>query len=118
MTTLSVPKVRVGKIKGVAVEIDIPDALTVLDDPKEAAPQGCGCFRIMTKEDGDKRVVWNSMNLGEIRAAKEMFDQLIQEGLVPYKVGVDGQASSEVMDEFDPVAEEVIFMPVAMVAGG
>lgn len=118
MTTLAVPKVRVGTVKGAAVEIEIPDALTVLDDPKEAAPKGCGCFRIMTKDDGDKRVVWNSLSLAEIRAAKEMFDELIQEGLVPYKVGVDGEASSEVMDEFDPTAEEVIFMPVAMVAGG
>ena len=47
-----------------------------------------------------------------------MFDACAAEGLVPYKVGVNGKASSEVMDEFDPYAEEVIFLPVAVVAGG
>ena len=35
-----------------------------------------------------------------------------------FRVGVDGQASAEVMDEFDPLAEEVIFMPIAAISGG
>jgi hypothetical protein len=47
-----------------------------------------------------------------------MFVNLIKKGLKPFRVGVDGKATSEVMDEFDPHAEEVIFLPQALVAGG
>lgn len=77
-----------------------------------------GCFRILSQTDGDKRVVWCRRILAEIRAAKEMFLDLISKGMVPYKVGVGGKASSVVMKEFDPTAEEVIFMPVRAIAGG
>ncbi|MHA2279730.1 MAG: hypothetical protein ACXAC5_02385 [Promethearchaeota archaeon] len=47
-----------------------------------------------------------------------MFLDLIAQGMVPYRVGVDGQATAEVMDEFDATAEEIIFMPVRAIAGG
>ncbi len=77
-----------------------------------------GCFRIISQKDGDKRVVWCRKVIAEIQAAKKMFMDLISKGMVPYKVGVSGNASAEVMDEFDPTAEEVIFMPVRAIAGG
>ena len=77
-----------------------------------------GCFRIMSQEDGDKRVVWCRKVIAEISAAKQMFMDLLSKGMIPYKVGVGGQATSVVMDEFDPTAEEVIFMPVQAIAGG
>lgn len=76
------------------------------------------CFRVMTPKDGDKRLVWCRRIIDEIKAAKKMFIDLITEGMVPYRVGVDGVASAEVMDEFDPTAEEVIFMPIKAVVGG
>lgn len=106
-------------IKGsqAVVGINVPDTLRVLKD-YEAPPEGYGVFRIMTPKDGDKRVVWDCRDMAQIDEAKAMFDKLIQEGLVPYKVGLDGKATSEVMDEFDPHAEEVIFLPVALVTGG
>lgn len=100
-----------------AVGISVPENLRVLED-HENPPEGFGVFRIMTPKDGDKRVVWDCRDIAQIEEAKTMFDQLIQEGLVPYKVGLDGKATSEVMDEFDPYAEEVIFLPVALVTGG
>lgn len=77
-----------------------------------------GCFRIMSQADGDKRVVWCRKKIAEIKAAKTMFMGLISKGMIPYKVGVDGAATSEEMTEFDPTAEEVIFMPVRAIAGG
>ena len=77
-----------------------------------------GCFRILTAQDGDKRVTWSRMVLAEIAAAKRMFMDLLTHGMVPYRVGVNGEASSEVMQEFDPTAEEVIFLPVNALRGG
>ncbi len=76
------------------------------------------CFRILSQKDGDKRVVWSKIILPQLRAAKKMFNDLIKEGMVPYIVGVDGKASSRVMKEFDPTAEEVIFIPVQAIRGG
>lgn len=97
-------------------EIDIPDALSVSDTPVDA--KQFGVFRIMTAKDGDRRIVWNRLSLVEIKEARKMFNNLIKEGMVPYLVGTGGKASSEVMDEFDPLAEEVIFLPVSAIVGG
>ncbi len=77
-----------------------------------------GCFRILSQTDGDKRVVWCRRVLAEIGAAKKMFMDLLSKGMVPYKVGIDGVATADVMTEFDPTAEEVIFMPVQAIGGG
>ena len=102
---------------GVEAEIRIPDSLTILGDRQEV-PKGRCVMRIMTKRDGDKRVVWNPDDLCEIADAERMFMELVEQGLVPYKVGTNGKATSEVMDRFDPYAGEVIFLPVAAVCGG
>jgi len=77
-----------------------------------------GCFRIMSPKDGDKRLVWCRNVIAEIKAAKKMFLDLISKGMMPYKVGVDGNATAEEMKEFDPTAEEIIFLPVKAIAGG
>ncbi len=113
---------------------DVPPELTVmgpgcsLDFAELAAIAGqlevavsaenFGCFRMLSQKDGDKRVVWCRRVIAEIRAAKQMFLDLISKGMIPYKVGVDGQTSAEEMKEFDPTAEEVIFMPIRAIAGG
>jgi hypothetical protein len=120
METATERKIELSLIQGskIAKEFTIPAGLGVIDNPQETPPAGFGCFRVMTPKDGDKRVVWDSQDFSQIREAKEMFDELVAEGLCPYRVGTNGRASSDVMDEFDPHAEEVIFMPIAMVAGG
>lgn len=116
---LDISLIRVGdKSSNVSGKLTIPDCLRVMSDPQEVAPKGFGCFRIMTPKDGDKRVVWDSMDFAQISEAKSMFDKLVVQGLVPYRVAVNGKASAEVMVEFDPFAEEIIFLPIAMVAGG
>lgn len=112
MTTL-----QVNNIGTMETEIELPDELSVLEDG--ATPKvGYGCFRIMTKEDGDKRVVWRKESIPEINAAKDMFVKLVEQGMQPYRVGEDGQASAEIMREFDPSAEEVIFLPLQAVRAG
>jgi len=75
-------------------------------------------FNIAVLDPRDKRVVWDSRDMDQIEEAKAMFDECVAKGMVPYRVGTDGRATSEVMDEFDPEAEEVIFLPIAQVAGG
>ena len=95
----------------------LPIGLTELSDDAQL-DDGCGMFRILNQVDGDKRVVWNRMNLPEIRSAKQMFNDLIAEGLVPYRVGPGGARSNSVMREFDATAEEVIFIPVPLAVGG
>lgn len=99
------------------MNLEVPTCLKVLPDG-QAPLAGQGCFRFMTPKDGDKRIVWDSHDLDQIGEAKRMFDEAVAEGLVPYCVGMNGRASSEVMDEFDPFAEEVIFLPIGLVAGG
>ncbi len=98
------------------VKTRIETELQKLDDGQQ--PQaGQHCFRIMN-ENGDDRLVWDSGSIREINAAKKAFLDLVKKNMTPYRVGVGGNASSEVMDEFDPAAEEVIFMDTALVAGG
>jgi hypothetical protein len=98
---------------------EVPDDLAVLGpDAKPPEDADIGCFRILSQKDGDKRVVWCRKVIAEIKAAKKMFMDLLSKGMVPYKVGIDGKATAEEMKEFDPTAEEVIFMPLRAIAGG
>lgn len=97
-------------------EIPIPDDLRLLGDFQEPDLNDC-VFRVLSQKDGDKRVVWSRNSIPEINAAKQMFTILIAEGMVPYRVGAGGHAA-DVMDQFDPGAQEVIFMPTKMIAGG
>lgn len=99
------------------VVVRIPDELKVLDD-NETVEAGHRCWRIMSKHDGDKRVVWDSTSIGQIAEAKKLFAKLKAEGMVAYRVGTDGKMSSEEMTEFDPHAEEVIFVQMKHVVGG
>jgi hypothetical protein len=116
---LDISLLRNGKQpSNLATTIEITENLKVLDDPKEKPPPGHGCFRVMTPKDGDKRIVWDRHDFASIQEAKRLFDECVAQGLVPYCVGTNGRASSEVMTEFDPLAEEVIFLAVEMVAGG
>ena len=93
--------------KSVKKEVEIPATLKVLE-ASEDVPAGHSVFSILNQEDGDKRVVWDSRNLAEIRDAKDLFDSLIVEGMIPYCVDASGKKTSEVMSLFDPVAEEVL----------
>lgn len=105
------------KDSNIIEKIGIPNSLKILKDG-EPIKKGQRIFRILTAKDGDKRIVWDSREIAQIEDAKTMFDECVAKGLVPYWVGTNGRATSEVMDEFDAEAEEVIFLPIARVAGG
>ncbi len=110
-------EVPVLKNSSLKAGIAVPEKLKILKD-KETANKWERTFRFLTPKDGDKRIVWDSRDMDQIDEAKAMFDECIAKGLVPYLVGTDGKATAEVMDEFDPDAEEVIFLPIGQVAGG
>jgi hypothetical protein len=105
------------KNSNVIEKIGIPDTLRILKDG-ETPKKGQHIFRILTAKDGDKRVVWDSRDINQIEDAKAMFDECVAKGLVPYWVGTNGRATSEVMDEFDSECGEIIFLPISQVAGG
>lgn len=119
MTDLATQTILLTTLAGTKLkeEIELPDGIKVLEDNQEI-PDDHFIFRILSQEKGDERLIWNSRSLADIQAAKRMFVELIKKGLKPFKVGINGAATSEVMDEFDPTAEEVIFLPQAFVVGG
>lgn len=98
-------------------EVVIPDCLGALSDVS-VDYKSVGVFRILTAKDGDERVVWRRESIPEINAAKEVFDRLVAEGFTPYRVGASGEKTSQVMVEFDPTAEEIIFAPLRLLVGG
>jgi hypothetical protein len=100
---------------GPSIRVPVSPLLRVLDGV--VPPPKHGMFHVMNQRDGDKRVVWNSDSLAEIQAAKEMFDILKKE-LTPYRVGVGGKAMPDKMDEFDPMAEQVLFLPLKLAKKG
>jgi hypothetical protein len=110
--------IRVNTLAGSRLEVplEVPAGLTVLGDG-EVAPAGWRRFSILSQEDGDKKIVWDAGSLAQIREAKELFVRMVKEGLKPYRVDARGQAVEE-MAEFDPLAEEVAFLPRALVVAG
>lgn len=109
--------IQVTTLKNSRISVDIPTKLMELKDG-EKPNEYQGCFRILTPKDGDKKLVWDTRDFAQIQEAKETFDKLVAEGLVPYRVGVDGKATVEVMDVFDPACGEVIFAAIGLLVGG
>ena len=98
-------------------DVEVPDEIQILQDG-EIAQKGHFRMSIIDDEKGDERLTWDSTDFSQLKAAKKLFVDLVKKGLKPFRVGIKGKASSEVMAEFDPHAEEVIFLPFARVAGG
>jgi hypothetical protein len=117
-TVLELPLMMAGSTPtNLMAKFEVPDCLKVVSDP--VPPPNHGMFRMVSPKSGDDRVIWDRFNLTQIQEARKMFNDLIAQGLVPYRVGANGRASNQVMQEFDPRAEEVIFLPpMKMVAGG
>lgn len=102
-----------------AVEVPVP-ALRRLR-LREGRPAGHGQFRVLTEDAGDERFAWDAGDFAQIAEAKRFFNQMLARGMVPYRVGERGAKTNEVMTEFDPLAEEVVFLPTSVpraVVGG
>jgi hypothetical protein len=116
MSTATAKTITVPVLRGTPLreEVEVPDEIQILQD----VPEGHFCFRILDPEKGDERLTWDALDFRQIKAAKKLFVDLVKKGLKPFRVGTNGKATSEAMSEFDPEAEEVIFLPQALVAGG
>jgi hypothetical protein len=113
VTIISVPVLEGCKLRE---DVEIPSGLQILEDGP--IPAHHHCFSIIDPDKGDERLTWDNRSLPSIADAKKAFVNLVLAGLKPFKVGLNGIATSDAMSEFDPLAEEVIFLPMAPVGGG
>lgn len=73
-------------------------------------PNGLHAMAVMGKE-GDTKHMWDKTKPAEVEAAKTLFDSLRGKGYAAFQVkGKDGERG-EIMREFDPTAERIIFAP-------
>lgn len=72
-----------------------------------------GELAVMTREDGDFRVTWDSEKPAEVAHARETFDKFKGQGYLAYKVEKGG-ARGEVLKSFDASAERLIMAPRMM----
>jgi len=64
---------------------------------------------------GDTKQIWDPDNKAEVEAAETLFDSLTKKGYLAFKVGKDGEKSTQ-MKKFSPSAGKVILVP-PMVGG-
>jgi len=69
-----------------------------------------GQMRVMDKDAGDLKVIWDKDNTNEIEAAEEQFDKLIEKGFTAYQVDKKGEPGKKIT-KFDPKAEKLIMSP-------
>ena len=74
-----------------------------------------GQFRIMDKDAGDLKVIWDSGNEDETKAAEDQFKSLIKKGFIAFSVDKKGEKGKKIT-VFDPDAEKIIMIP-AIVGG-
>jgi hypothetical protein len=113
--TIEIPIVERTNLKAT---LEIDTSLVRILENDEPVPEGHHAMRILTVKDGDKRLTWIANSLAAIQEAKKAFLDLVKQGLTPYRVGAKGEKTSQVMKEFDPKAEEVVFVPTRALAGG
>lgn len=63
---------------------------------------------------GDTKIMWDSENKDEVETAKETFQKLKKKGYTAYTVKGKNGEKGEIMKEFDPNAERIIMVPMAI----
>ena len=111
--------IEVSTVKGGKKKVELEfSKLQTLENPTDKPPAGFCCMSVPTEKDGDKRVIWEKNDLEQIAEAQLAFNRLLEEGMEAHRVGTDGKKTSEKITEFDPHAEQIIFVQLQMVAGG
>lgn len=75
-----------------------------------------GLIKVMTPEDGDRHVAWDSSDENGVKKAEKDFKKLVKKGFNIFKVDRSPKASNEKVTEFDPNHGEYIAVPA--MAGG
>ena len=66
---------------------------------------------IMSRREGDTKVIWDKANADEVANARRMFDELVGKGFAAFSVkGKDGEKDQRIR-AFDPAAERIILVP-------
>ncbi len=78
-------------------------------------PENHGEFAVMGVE-GDTKIMWDKSKPAEVKNAEESFKRLRKDGYLAYKVVGDKGDKGEMLTEFDPNAERIVFSPP--MAGG
>lgn len=73
-------------------------------------PKGKHAFAVMG-EVGDSKHIWDKGNKDEVEAMRDLFKKLTKKGYRAYRAtGKEGE-KGELMTDFDPTAERMIFAP-------
>lgn len=71
----------------------------------------------MMNETGDTKTIWDSKNPDEVENARKQFEFFTKtKKFAAFKVAKNGDKTSEIIREFDPELEKIIFVPA--LAGG
>jgi hypothetical protein len=93
----------------VTTTIEPSAAGLTLDDVIATEDYTIGAISILDRT-GDTRVMWDSRNKEEVKAAEKQFDSLRKSGYLAYKaVGKEGTQGEQIR-EFDKKAERIIFV--------
>jgi hypothetical protein len=104
-----IPSPPMGVIPTVT-NVDIPvGGLRELKDGEEPQP-GDILVIVLTPKWGDKRLVWNKWNLGEVAEMRQRFAELLNEGMIPY-ITEDGKKTGKIARSFKDIVSlgEVVF---------
>lgn len=81
-----------------------------MDDNTGVQDAGKHSIAVMGKE-GDTKYMWDKDNAAEVEIAKSTFDSFKKKGYAAFKaIGDDGK-KGELIKEFDPNIERIIFVP-------
>lgn len=72
-------------------------------------------LEVMTREEGDLQVTWDTDNEQETRVARDTFERMQGKGYSAFRTSQSG-ARGEQIREFDPDAENIVMAP-QMVGG-
>lgn len=98
-------------------QLQVPECFTILEAGADPAAEH-NVFRILNPKSGDDRLTWDRRDFAAIQEARHTFVDLVKKGFKPFRVGQDGRRSNTIMQEFDPTAQQVIFVPMQPVVGG
>lgn len=74
-------------------------------------------MRILSSSGGDDRLSWDASNIAQLKEARLKFYELLDKGYLAFVVDDDtGKPTSEMIMEFEPFLEEVVFKKSSDVA--
>ncbi len=77
--------------------------------PAQALEADIGIMHTMD-ETGDSQIRWHRHNSAEVEMARDAFDSMKGKGYAAFSMTANGE-KGEVIREFDPAAEKIIFAP-------